>query len=189
MADSEQKRLMELQMEALKEAHGLTDEESTDENRIPANARSANNAKIAALYEDAAEYEEELACFEAELQIVNENKLRDLPTLLVAKFPNEDRDYDQELNAVLEAGWTDTQVPLTFIKETAFTNVMATFHTTYPNYADDFETQVRDILIKRWEMLVSVKKEHVKEELAEMKLRGMKPDHIRKVYKNFHGIV
>ena len=37
-------------------------------------------------------------------------------------------------------------------------------------------------------MLVNIKTEHVAEERAEMKLRGMKPDHIRKVYRKYHGL-
>ncbi len=55
-------------------------------------------------------------------------------------------------------------------------------------YNSIFGTKVKDVLLKRWKMLVDIKTEHVAEERAEMKLRGMKPDHIRKVYRKYHGL-
>ena len=58
MAGEENRRIMEMQMDALKEEHGVDIDSS--KSGIPKNARSANNAKLAALYEDAGEYEAEL---------------------------------------------------------------------------------------------------------------------------------
>lgn len=195
MAGKENRRIMEMQMDALKDEHGV--EIDSSKNRIPKNARSANNAKLAKLYEDAGEYEAELACFEEELDIINDNKLGDVATLLTQKFPNEERNYAQEVKDVLEAGWknlvevekTHPKEQFELIKETDFCDVAEKLNATYPEYSGDFETDIRDILVKRWEFLVDIKKEHIADERAEMKLQGMKPDHIRKVYRNFHGIV
>jgi hypothetical protein len=38
-------------------------------------------------------------------------------------------------------------------------------------------------------MLVDIKTEYVAEEWAKIKLRGMKPDYIRKIYQKYHALV
>ncbi|MDQ7084678.1 MAG: hypothetical protein Q9M36_06995 [Sulfurovum sp.] len=186
MANDGQKTLKELQMAELRESFGIKEDADTKKSVNPMH-RSANSAKIAKLYEDAAEYEEELACFQGELAVIQANSLQDVATVLTEDFPREEGSYADELKAVVGAGWTQEE-SLALVKETAFQDVVATLNTSYPEHEGDFEAEVRDTLVKRWEMLIEIKKEHVKEELAEMKLRGMKPDHIRKVYQNYHGI-
>lgn len=196
MADEEQTRLLELQMEELRASYGIKIDKTAPKNPKSDNSRSANSEKIAKLYEDAAEYEEELKCFEDELVVINANELKDIPSALTKAFPDYDGNYSNELKVVLEAGWTylvevektHPQEALEIIKETEFTDALEKLNTRFSDPTNDFETDIRNILVKRWEMLVSIKKEHVKEELAEMKLRGMKPDHIRKVYRKFHGL-
>ena len=111
-------------------------------------------------------------------------------------FPDYEGNYKEELKAVLEFSWknlvevenTHPVEQLVVIQNTEFSDTLKKLNTTFPDYSNDFEKEIRDILVKRWEMLITIKKEHVKEELAEMKLRGMKPDHIRGVYKKYHGI-
>ena len=182
MADEAQTRLLELQMADLKASYGIPEDAPRSTTN---NDRSENSRKIAALYEDAAEYEEELETFEAELEIVKNTELKDIADALNKKFPDYEGDYLKELKAILEAHWTQfvevdkthPQEQLTLIKETDFSE-----------YNDEFAEEVKNVLIKRWEMLVTIKKEHVAEERAEMKLRGMKPDHIRKVYRKYHGL-
>ncbi|CAA6812831.1 MAG: Unknown protein [uncultured Sulfurovum sp.] len=182
MADEAQTRLLELQMEDLKATYGIAKDAPKSTTN---NDRSENSRKIAALYEDAAEYEEELETFEKELEIVQNNEIKDIVNALKEVFPNYEGDYLKEIKAVLEAYWTqfvevDKTHPkeeLTHIKEQEFSQ-----------YSDELSAKVKSALIKRWEMLVSIKKEHVAEERAEMKLRGMKPDHIRKVYRKYHGL-
>ncbi len=182
MADEAQTRLLELQMADLKASYGIPEDAPRSTTN---NDRSENSRKIAALYEDAAEYEEELETFEAELEIVKASELKDIVTRLNEKFPEYEGDYKKELKAVLEAHWTQfvevdkthPQEELTLIQEQDFSQ-----------YPDEMSSKVKDVLIKRWEMLVTIKKEHVAEERAEMKLRGMKPDHIRKVYRKYHGL-
>ena len=177
----EARRLMEIQRDALKEEHGV---DVSAEARIPANARSENNKKIAALYDDAAEYEAELKGFEAEFEILSDNTLADLVTKLNENNPEYEGNYAKEVSEVAVNGFTQlveanthTNEQLELVKEMDFTA-----------YTGDFETELKEIFLKRWEFLIEIKKEHVADERADMKLRGMKPDHIRKVHYNYHGV-
>ena len=196
MAEKKEKLYLELQMEELKAAHA---EEEGEESPAPKknNARNAKNAEIAKMYEDAAEYEEDLKGFEEELEIVNANELKDIAASLIQKFPNEERDYAQELRTILETGWTHLvdvekthpKEQLALIKETGFGDVVEKLSAAYPDYNGDFEADVRNFLVKRWENLIAIKKEHIKQELAEIKTTGLKPKYVKRVYEQFHGIV
>lgn len=190
----ENRRLMELQKDALKEEHGIDVDSS--KNRIPKNARSANNAKLSKLYEDAGEYEAELKDFEAEFEILNENALSDLVMKLNENAPEYEGDYAEELSSVVVNGWTQLvevvkthpKEQLELLKRTAFSYMAEKLNTDFPEHTGDFEAEIREILAKRWVFLIDIKKEHIADERADMKLQGMKPDHIRKVYYNYHGI-
>ena len=193
MADKETTRYMELQMAELKAAHA--DEEDSAPKK---NSRdNSKNAEIAKMYEDAAEYEEDLKGFEEELEIVNANELKDIAASLIQKFPNEERDYAQELRTILEMGWTHfvevekthPKEQLELIKETEFGDIVEKLSAAYPDYNGDFEADVRDFLVKRWGNLIEIKKEHIKQELAEIKTTGLKPKYVKRVYEQFHGIV
>ena len=195
MPEKKEKLYLELQMEELKAVHA---EEEGQETPVPKknNARNAKNAEIAKMYDDAAEYEEDLKGFEEELEIVNANELKDIAALLIQKFPNEERDYAQELRTILETGWahfvdvekTHPKEQLELIKETEFGNVVEKLNAAYPDYNGDFEAEVRNFLVKRWENLIAIKKEHINEELAEIKTTGLKPKYVKRVYEQFHGI-
>ena len=197
MASEEGKRLLELQkedlklqLEELKASYGIKKGEGADEKKHPVDHRTPNKTKIAKLYEDAGGYEEELECFEQELEVLKANEFKDIVKALIEQSPEHDGNYAEELKAVLvahliqfvEIDKTHPKEQLELIKATDFAS------TDYANYTIDFQVELRDILLKRWEMLVGIKKEHVAEERAEMKLRGMKPDHIRKVYRLYHGL-
>ncbi|MCO4845284.1 MAG: hypothetical protein KC427_04620 [Sulfurovum sp.] len=196
MAEKKAKLYLELQMEELKAAHA---EEAGEENPVPKkNSRdNSKNAGIAKMYEDAAEYEEDLKGFEEELEIVNTNELKDIAASLIQKFPNEERDYAQELRTILEMGWTHLvdvekthpKEQLALIKETEFGDVVEKLSAAYPDHTSDFEADVRNFLVKRWENLIAIKKEHIKQELAEIKTTGLKPKYVKRVYEQFHGIV
>lgn len=199
MAEKKEKLYLELQMEELKAAHA---EETGEENPVPQkshanNVKSAKNAEIAKMYEDAAEYEEDLKGFEEELEIVNANALKDITASLIQKFPNEERDYAQELRSILEMGWTHfidvekthPKEQLKLIKETEFGDVVEKLNAAYPEYDGDFEADVRNFMVKRWENLIAIKKEHIQQELAEIKTTGLKPKYVKRVYEQFHGIV
>ncbi|CAA6798929.1 MAG: Unknown protein [uncultured Sulfurovum sp.] len=182
MADEDQTRLLELQMADLKASYGIAKDAPKSTTN---NDRSENSRKIAALYEDAAEYEEELETFEKELEIVRNNEFKDIVNSLIETFPNYEGDYSKEVKALLEAYWTQfVEVDKTHPEE----ELQQIKKLELSEYSDELSTKVKNALIKRWEMLVNIKKEHVAEERAEMKLRGMKPDHIRKVYRKYHGL-
>lgn len=194
----DQMTLKELQMKELRESYGIEPEEeiNTPTYNKARDAQREKNAKIAALYDDIAEYEENLKGFEAELEIVNETALKDMVTALREKFPNEERDYAKELDAVLEAGWTQLvevaqshpKEQLELVRESEFGDLAEKLKAQYPEHTGDFEAEIRAILAKRWEMLIETIKEHIKEEKNDMKIRGLKPDYVEGVYKKFHGI-
>lgn len=194
----DQMTLKELQMKELRESYGIEPEEeiNTPTYNKARDAQREKNAKIAALYDDIAEYEENLKGFEAELEIVNETALKDMVTALREKFPNEERDYAKELDAVLEAGWTQLvevaqshpKEQLELVRESEFGDLAEKLKAQYPEHTGDFEAEIRAILAKRWEMLIETIKEHIKEEKNDMKIRGLKPDYVEGVYKKYHGI-
>ena len=62
------------------------------------------------------------------------------------------------------------------------------FNETFPAYDGNFETDVRNILVQRWKTLISIKKEHIKEEETDMKIAGLKPSFVKRMYKQIHGI-
>ena len=193
-----QMTLKELQMQELRESYGIEPEEeiNTPEYIKARNAQKEKNAKIAALYDDIAEYEKNLKGFQAELELIKENALKDIATALREKFPNEERDYAKELGAVLEAGWTQLvevaqshpKEQLELICQTEFGDVAGKLNAQYPEYGGDFESEIRGILVKRWEILIETIKEHIKDEKYDMKIRGLKPDYVEGVYKKYHGI-
>lgn len=196
MAEQKTKRYLELQMEELKAAHTEEAENSTP--KKPRDNRG-KNADIAKLYDDAAEYEEDLEGFEEELEIVNANELKDIAAALIHKFPNEneERNYAQELDTILDIGWTHfievekthPKEQLELIKETEFGDIVEKLSAAYPDYNGDFEKDVRALLVKRWGNLIAIKKEHIKQEHDEIKTAGLKPKYVKRVYQQFHGIV
>jgi hypothetical protein len=54
---------------------------------------------------------------------------------------------------------------------------------------DTILNEIKDIFIARWEMLVEIKKEHIKEEEKEIKVRGLKTYYAERVYKRYHGLL
>ena len=206
MADDNKKLYLELQMDELKAALGIEVDHSTPDaskkekiaklkDTAEKNNR-AKNADVAKLYENAAEYEKELECFEKELEIINENELKDIVAVLSNKLPDEDRNYAQELKTVTLAGWTHfveaekthPKEQLEAIGETEFSNLLEKLTKAYPEYNGDFEADIRGILLKRWENLIAIKKEHIEEEIEEIYIAGLKPSFVKRIYKEFHGI-
>ncbi|HIP54659.1 MAG TPA: hypothetical protein EYH11_04250 [Sulfurimonas autotrophica] len=195
MATEETKRYMELQMEELKEACVVTEEENPTPKKKN-NNNNSKNAEIAKLYEDAAEYEEDLKGFEAELEIITTNSFADIPKLLVEKFSNDERDYVQEIKNLLEFTWKsyieeqkpDAKEQLEIIQSTKLSDLINVLTQTYPEYEGDFETEIKELLITRWETLIAIKKEHIKEEIAEIKIMGLKPNYVQRIYKQYHDI-
>ena len=191
MSQERTKLYLELQMEELKATYGVTEEE-----KKKSDANDARNAEIAKMYDDAAEYEADLALFEAELAIVNANKLEDIPTALKAAFSDEERDYAAEIQTILNAGWahyvaegTHPKEQLEIVSNATIENVVERLCAIYGDKRDSFEADIRKLLVKRWENLIAIKKEHIKQELAEIKTTGLKPKYVKRVYEQFHGII
>lgn len=195
MATEETKRYMELQMEELKKVCAVTEEENPTPKKKN-NNNNSKNAEIAKLYEDAAEYEEDLKGFEAELEIITTNSFTDIPKLLIENFSNDERDYAQEIKNLLEFTWknyiqeqkTDAKEQLQIIQSTKLSDLINILAQTYPEYEGDFETEIKELLITRWKTLIAIKKEHIKEEIAEIKIMGLKPNYVQRIYKQYHGI-
>ena len=204
MADDSKKLYMEMQMDELKASLAMEDEDSAEEEnnakvvkkKAPPKNNNNKNAEVAKLYEDAFEYEEELEAFEQELEIINSNELKNISKALTQHFSDEDRNYEEELKAVLTLGWTHLvetekthpKEQLEFIKENEFSNLVVQFGTKFPEHANEFEAKVREIFLKRWETIIAIKKEHIEQEIEEIYIAGLKPSFVKRIYKQFHGI-
>lgn len=189
---------MEMQMDELKASLGNEKEEHKEKSASKKNtsATDQKNIELAKLYEDLAEYEEELEGFEKELAIIQAHQLKDLPSSLAQALASEDRDYAQELKAILVATWTHLNEvkkthpaeSLELIKATEFCDVIDKLNAAFPEYEGSFETEVKEILVKRWEALIAIKKEHIKEEEDDIYIAGLKPSFVKRIYKQVHGI-
>jgi ClpP class serine protease len=195
MADKSTKRYLELQMEELKATHGVTQKKQGAVSKKPTSGRK-EDAEIAKLYEDAAEYQEELKYFEKELEVIKAHACKDILSSLIQTFPNETKNYAQELKAVVETTWkqfvevekSHPEEQLLLIQQTELSNIVEKLKTTYPQYEGDFEADVKSILIQRWETYIKIKKEHIKEETNHIKTLGLKPSYAERIYKRYHGI-
>lgn len=209
MDDKSKKLYLELQMDELKAALA-SEEDDEDEDFISqseqdtsakskttASKNSKNkNADVAKLYEDAAEYEKELEGFEKELEIINTTKIKDIAQILTQKLPDEDRNYEEELKAILVAGWvhlveiekTHPIEQLELIQKTELSNVIEELNNAYPDYNGNFEAIAKGMFIARLETLIAIKKEHIEEEIEEIYIAGLKPSFVKRIYKEFHGI-
>ncbi len=194
MAEEKTKRYMEIQMEELKAAHASEVEEEVVSKK--SKDKKEQNAKIAKLYEDAAEYEADLEGFENELEVINAHNVKNIATSLSKELPDEERDYEKELKSILEAGWnhlvevekTHKREHLELIKETAFSDVVDKLDSAYSDYSGSFENDVKNILVKRLEMLIGIKKEHISQEHEDIKIAGLKPKWVKRAYEQYHGI-
>lgn len=193
MATQETKRYMELQMEELKEAYAVEEEKKAPKTSEENNKK---NAEIAKLYEDAAEYEEDLKGFEEELEVINANATKDLINAFNEAFPDDARDFEAEFKNILDAAWkhyvevdkTHPQEQLDVIATSKFSKVVDNLNAAFPDYSGDFEAEVKSVFVTRYETLIAIKKEHIKEEIAEIKIMGLKPNYVQRIYKQFHGI-
>ncbi|MDQ7069101.1 MAG: hypothetical protein Q9M40_14690 [Sulfurimonas sp.] len=196
MAEQKTKRYLELQMEELKAAHADNIAQNPTVKKVNPN-HNAKNAAIAQMYNDAAEYEADLKCFEDELFLVNKHNFADIATALHEAFPKEERDFAQELNAIVEMGWRDLvevkkthpQKQLELIQTTDFTKILDVLNSEYPEYEGDFELEIRALLNARWNNLIAIKKEHIKQELYEINTSGLKAKYVKRVYEKYHGLV
>ena len=187
-------------MDALKDfledgGEGLVKEESTTKKKLN-KIQNEKNIALAKMWEDAAEYEEELEAFQKELEIIHAHNLKDIATALTQELPSDERDYPQELKSVLVAIWTykvETEKThpveqLDLIKETKFCDIVEKMALIEPAYEGNFEVDVKAVLAQRLEMLISIKKDHIKEEEDELYIAGLKPSFVKRMYKQVHGL-
>lgn len=200
MAEEKGKRFLELQMNELLEMHGEEKEidEAEEEAKRKALAYQEADKEVADLYADVYEYQEDLKCFEAELEILKEKSLSEiLPAFLALEIQSsdEDRNYEEELQAVLVAGWTNKvehekthpAEQLEVIQSTPYVEVVEKMKSAFPEYAN-VENDIKEVLVKRWDFLVQIKKDHIKEEIGDLKVKGLKPHYAERVYKRYHGL-
>lgn len=205
MEDDSKKLYLELQMEELKAALGIEEEASVGEinktkieqlKEAAAKNNRDKNADVAKLYENAAEYEKELEHFEKELEIINGHKVKDIVEALHQKLPDEERNYGDELKAIVVAGWeylsggdeAELLEQLELIKKAELSDIVDTLALAYPKSSIDFDVKIKDILTKRLETLIDIKKEHIEEEIEEIYIAGLKPSFVKRIYKEYHGL-
>ena len=211
MADDSKKLYMEIQMEELK-ASLLDNEEDEDEDDLDPleqmmkekaaskkkkiNVNSEKEKELAKMYVDAYEYELELEVFEQEMAVVRANDLKDIAAAFRKEFPEVKRDYEVEFKTALVTTWTHhvevkqlrPQEQLDLIEKTDFDAVVESFEKAFPAYENNFESEVKVVLIKRWEMLIGIKKDEIEEELEEIYIAGLKPSYVKRIYKQVHGL-
>jgi len=154
------------------------------------------NIELAKLYEDAYEYEEELAAFEAELKVVDAHSIEELAAALTKELPDEERDYEKELEGILVATWvhkvetlkTHPQEQLDLIKECTLSNVVEKLDAAFPESENDFKKEVKAAFTDRLKTLISIKKEHIKEEITDLKIAGLKPTYVKRIFKQVNGL-
>jgi flavodoxin len=106
------------------------------------------------------------------------------------------KNYEEEFRNVLIATWTQSiengeenvQEQLEIIQTVDFSFIVAKLKESFSDYEGDFETELKNIFIKRHETLIAIMKEHIKEEFYEIKIRGLKPNFVKRIYQEFHGI-
>jgi len=189
MGDSQTKRYMELQMEELKEAYGV--EKQEDETQEGENKhRTEQNAKIAQMYEDAAAYEKSLKGFEEALALMEEVSVTQLPSALLAcsdKSEDELRTSLKEMvcNAMKEGKYASY---LSKISDISFEEIPQVMSEVSGYDLETVEAEMKQILKREWEILAAVAKEHLDDEIAEIKITGLKPKYAKRVYELYHGI-
>lgn len=191
MEEKNSKLYLELQMDELRESLGV---------EVPLksanSAQNEKNAQLAKLYEDAAEYEAQLLSFERELEVINNVAIEDMVSQLTLQLPDENRDFAQELKAIVLAGWSqfsdvdsahiDTQLAL--INASHFHEIPQRMHEAYADYEKDFAVIMRTILVKSLENDIAIKKLHIEEEMEEIYVAGLKPSFVKKIYKKYYGL-
>jgi hypothetical protein len=184
---------MKLQMDELKTVHGMENAERKSEAK--SQSGRPEDEEIAKLYEDCAEYEDELLRFERELEIIKRSDTAALAAAM-AELAGEARNQAEEkLKAVVEHGWTvrvesgsASPASLERLRSVGFSDLASELRDAFPEEKSDFEAEIKSLLIERWELYIEIKKEHIKEEVSYIKALGLKPHYAKKIYKRYHGI-
>lgn len=189
MGNESKKSLMQLQMDELKETHGVTAEEEIQVDQ----SGMEKDREIAELYADLAEYKLDLKCFEDELHLVKNNSVKDILNVL-EEYKLDSRNYNDDLMSVLDYSikqkiQEDSSyniIPLDLVEGEKYSNAISKL--IEKSTLEVIEKEIKEIFIKRWNMLIEIKKEHIKEETAEIKVRGLKPYYAQRIYNRYHGL-
>jgi hypothetical protein len=181
---------MQHQMDTLKQLHG-TESDLNDKNKRLAEMGQEKDREIAELYEDLYEYKLDLKCFEDELFLIKKHEIKEILDIF-EEYKVDKRDYKKDLVAVMEHFWKlevdagkyDAS-QLDAINGLGFNEMVDKLIEL--NGAEVIEV-IKNILIKRWELLIEMKKEHIKDEEKGIKVTGLKIYYAERIYKRFHGI-
>jgi hypothetical protein len=181
---------MQHHMDTLKQMHG-TDADVNDKNTRMEKSGQEKDREIAELYEDLYEYKLDLKCFEDELFLIKKHDVTEILDIF-EEYKVDKRDYKKDLVAVLEHFWK-----LEVEAENYDTSQLDEINgLEYNEMVDklielngqDVKEVIKNIFINRWQMLIDIKKDHIKEEEKEIKVSGLKVYYAERVYKRFHGI-
>jgi hypothetical protein len=181
---------MQHHMDTLKQMHG-TDVDINDKNTLMEKSGQEKDREIAELYEDLYEYKLDLKCFEDELFLIKKNNIKEILDVL-EEYKVDKRDYNKDLVAVIEHFWkievdngNYDKSQIDAINGLKFNEVLDTL---VELNGDSVLEKVKEIFIQRWQTLIEIKKEHIKDEEKDIKVTGLKIYYAERIYKRFHGI-
>jgi hypothetical protein len=184
---------MKLQMDELKTVHGMENAERKSDAKDQSG--KPEDEEIAKLYEDCAEYEEELLRFDRELELIKSNEIAALAEAMAELGGETKAQAEEKLKAVVEHGWSArvengsaSPASLERLRSAGFCDLVSVLGEALPDESVDVESEIKSLLIERWELYINIKKEHIKEEVSYIKALGLKPHYAQKIYKRYHGI-
>ena len=71
---------------------------------------------------------------------------------------------------------------------TRISDVVEKLSSAFPDYEGDFAKEVKAAFTDRLKTLIAIKKDHIKEEMDDLKIAGLKPSFVKRIYKQVHGI-
>ena len=173
---------MQHQMDTLKEAHG-SDIEIEDQSKKVDKSGQEKDREIAELYEDIYQYKLDKKCFEDELVLIEKNSILSILSIL-NEHKLDSRDYNADLMGVLEhSNFNDKQLELITGKD-----FNSAIEALVELNGEDIVNDVKEAFLKRWKLLIEIKKEHIKDEEKDIKVLGLKPYYAQRVYKRYHGL-
>lgn len=180
----EEKSLMQLQMEELKIVNAS--EEENEKNEVTSGREE--DREIAELYADVYEYKLDLKMFSDELVLIKRNELKDLLGEL-EEFNLDSRDYHEDLlNVLYHTIDTQELFDANVRKKIEAKDFNDALDIVVDIYGNDILDKLKEFFIQRWELIINIKKDHIKDEESEIKVRGLKTYYAERVYKRYHGL-
>lgn len=184
------KSTMQHQMDELREVHGANSEINIKNKKVEQSGQEKDR-EIAELYEDLYQYKQDLKCFEDELALINRHEVEELLDIF-EDYKLDSRDYNKDLIGIIEHHLQQKlekgEYEASTLELLKGKNFQHTIEALVKTNTIEILSELKDTFIKRWEILIEIKKEHIKEEEKEIKVRGLKPYYAERVYKRYHGI-